>query len=150
MGQMLPFALLKQARACLLHHFVFLMPSQEELRSFWLQAPDGKLCGREQAKAWALREVWRAEGKGDWGMYTFIAGKVKKMFQEEPNGASPSVPSIKEFFKEFFKKVDGDPNWFPGKASDTKRSPKRILRGSKVTAIASAAKRIKAEGEEPT
>ena len=96
MGQMLPFALLKQARACLLHHFVFLMPSQEELRSFWLQAPVGKLGGREQAKAWALRDVWRAEGKGDWGMYTLIAGKVKKMFQEQPNGASPSVPSIKE------------------------------------------------------
>jgi hypothetical protein len=34
------------------------MPSQEELRDFWLRAPEGKLCGREQAKAWALREVW--------------------------------------------------------------------------------------------
>ena len=37
------------------------MLSQEELRIVWLQSPEGKLCGREQAKAWALREVWRAE-----------------------------------------------------------------------------------------
>jgi len=55
------------------------MFSQDERRALWLQAPEGKLCGREQAKAWALREVWRAEGKGDYGMYLFIVGKVKKM-----------------------------------------------------------------------
>ena len=122
------------------------MLSQEELRIVWLQSPEGKLCGREQAKAWALREVWRAEGKGDWGMHTFIAGKVKKTCQGQPNGGSPAVSSIKEFFE----KIDHDPNWFPGKASDAKRGPTRLLRGSKVTAIVSAAKRIKAEGEEPT
>lgn len=40
------------------------MASQEDLASLWLEAPEGKLCGREQAKAWALREVWRADEKG--------------------------------------------------------------------------------------
>ena len=99
------------------------MASQDELRSVWLQAPEGKLCGREQAKAWALREVWRAEGRGDYGMYPFIAGKVKKTFQGKPKGASPGVSAIKEFFD----KTDNDPEWFPGKASDARRGPKRLL-----------------------
>ena len=57
------------------------MPSQEELRDFWLHAPEGKLCGREQAKAWALREVWLAEEKPLYGMYPFIASKLKKNLQ---------------------------------------------------------------------
>ena len=53
------------------------MAAQEALKSFWLQAPDGRLCAREQAKAWALREVWRAEGNGDHGLYSWVASKVK-------------------------------------------------------------------------
>ena len=122
------------------------MGSQGVLSSLWLQAPEGKLCGREQAKAWALREVWRADGKGAYGMHTYIASKVCKMWQGRPNGASPGVSAIKEFFD----KVDKDPEWYPGKASDARRGPKRVLRGAKVTAIVSAAKRLKAEGEEPT
>ena len=122
------------------------MPSHDELRNVWLRAPEGKLCGREQAKAWALREVWRAEGKGDYGMYTFIADKVKKSVNGKPTGASPTKNSIQEFFD----KVDSDPEWYPGKTSDARRGPKRLLRGAKVTAIVSAAKRLKAEGNEPT
>ena len=53
----------------------------------WVQAPEGKLCGREQAKAWALREIWLAEGKSPYGMYPFIAGKVVKMKNGKPQGA---------------------------------------------------------------
>ena len=122
------------------------MSSQDQLRAIWLQAPEGNLCGREQAKAWALREVWRAEGKSEYGMYPFIASKLKKMFQGQPHGAPPGVSSMKTFFD----KIDSDPDWFPGKASDTRRGPKRVLRGPKVTAIVSAAKRIKAQNDEPT
>ena len=51
------------------------MTSQEDLAALWLNAPEDRLCGREQAKAWALREVWRADGKGKHGMLTFIASK---------------------------------------------------------------------------
>ena len=122
------------------------MSSQEDLRTVWVQAPEGKLCGREQAKAWALREIWLAEGKSPYGMYPFIAGKVVKMKNGKPQGASPGVSAIKEFFD----KIDNDPDWFPGKASDSHREPKRLLCGPKVTAIVSAAKRLKAEDEEPT
>ena len=37
--------------------------SQDLLRSAWLEGKDGGLPGREQAKAWALREMWRDAGK---------------------------------------------------------------------------------------
>ena len=80
------------------------MPSQAALGAVWLQAPEGKLCGREQAKAWAHREMWRADGKGDYGMYTFVASRVKNMYRGQPRGASPSVAAVKEFFA----KVDMD------------------------------------------
>ena len=49
------------------------MASQDDMRALWLEAPEGKLCGREQAKAWALREVWRADGRSDYGMHLFVA-----------------------------------------------------------------------------
>ena len=51
---------------------------QDVLRSAWLDAKDGSLSGREQAKAWALREIWRDAGKADHGMKTYIAEKLKK------------------------------------------------------------------------
>ena len=73
------------------------MPSQDDLRSVWLQAPEGKLCGREKAKAWALREVWRGEGKAEYGMYKFIAEKVKTIHNGKPQGPSPHPVSIAEF-----------------------------------------------------
>ena len=41
--------------------------SQDLLRSAWLEGKDGGLPGREQAKAWALREMWRDAGKADHG-----------------------------------------------------------------------------------
>ena len=44
------------------------MSSQEALKAAWLEAPEGKLSGREQAEAWALREVWQEEGRGKYGM----------------------------------------------------------------------------------
>ena len=117
------------------------------LESLWLQAPEGNLCGREQAKAWALREVWRAEGKSDYGMFSFIASKLMKNKDGKPSAKDqPTSQSVKEFFL----KIDSDPEWFPGKHSDTKRGPKRVLTGGKVGAIVSACKKLKAEEEEVT
>ena len=37
-----------------------------------------RLCGREQAKAWALREVWKEDGKTTYGMHAFVASRVRK------------------------------------------------------------------------
>ena len=59
---------------------------QDMLRSAWLDAEEGYLSGREQAKAWALREIWSKDGKGEYGMYSFIASKVKKTRNGKPNG----------------------------------------------------------------
>ena len=122
------------------------MGTQETLKKFWLQAPEGRLCAREQAKAWALREVWREEGKGDHGLYCWVASKVKKTKNGKPAGARPTSSAMEQFFE----KVDADGDWYPGKQTSTKRGPKRVLAGAKVTAIVSAAKRLKAEGQEPT
>ena len=66
---------------------------QDLLRSAWLDAKDGSLSGREQAKAWALREIWKDSGKADYGMKTFIAGKLKKK-----GGGSPSSEAMTRFF----------------------------------------------------
>ena len=49
-------------------------------KSAWLGGRPGCLPALQQAKAWALREVWRETGKGDYGMNTFVAGKLKKQF----------------------------------------------------------------------
>ena len=81
---------------------------QDLLRSAWLDAKDGSLSAREQAKAWALREIWKDSGKADYGMKTFIAGKLKK-----EGGGSPSS----EAMTCFFDKVDVDDDWFPGKGN---------------------------------
>ena len=43
---------------------------QDMLRSAWLDAKDDSLSGKEQAKAWALREIWRDAGKAEHGMKT--------------------------------------------------------------------------------
>ena len=123
------------------------MSSQNELESLWLQAPEGKLCGREQAKAWALREVWKSEGKGDYGMLTFIASKLMKNKDGKP---SPNEQPTKGSVKEFFEKIDADASWFPGKQSDTRRGPKRVLSGVKITAIVSACKKMRKEEDEAT
>ena len=122
------------------------MASQDTLKELWLAAPEGRLCAREQAKAWALREVWRQEGKADHGLCTWVASKVKKSKNGKPAGPHPSSSAIEQFFA----KVDDDGEWYPGKQTITKRGPKRVLTGAKVTAIVSAAKRLKTEGEEPT
>ena len=105
------------------------------LRGIWLAGPEGRLCGREQAKAWALREMWLAEKKPAYGMLAFIAARVRKTARGKPGREAPTPEAIAEFFS----KVDKDPEWFPGKHSGQKRGRKRVLRGAKRGAAASAA-----------
>ena len=101
------------------------MATQDALKTFWLDAPDGRLCAREQAKAWALREVWREEGNGDHGLYAWVASKVKKTARGKPNGAHPGRSAMEQFFC----KVDEDSDWFPGKHNGVRRGPKRVAAG---------------------
>ncbi len=62
---------------------------QDMLRSAWLDAKDNSLSGKEQAKAWALREIWRDAGKADHGMKSYIAGKLTK-----PGGGAPTSEAV--------------------------------------------------------
>ena len=122
------------------------MSVQEALKRLWLEGVEDRLCGREQAKAWALREVWVEDGRNPFGLYSFVARRVRKTRGGKADGDHTTSSSIKEFFD----KIDCDPDWYPGKHNGEKRGPKRLLTGAKRTAIASAAKRLKSEGNEPT
>ena len=72
---------------------------QDLLRKAWTGGRTGYLSALSEAKAWALREVWRAEGRGDWGMTSFVAQRVQKI-----GGGKPGQPAISKFFQ----KVDSD------------------------------------------
>ena len=114
---------------------------QALLRSTWLDAKDGSLSGREQAKAWALREVWKDDDKADHGMLTYIAGKLKKK-----DGGSPCSNAVKQLFV----KVDADADWFPGKANYDEVGAERVMTGQQRAAMARCAMTMKTSGIEPT
>ena len=65
------------------------MAAPSTLQEAWLGAADGRLCPREQARAWALREVWQEEGKASCGLLAFVASKA----WEEEVGAPLEQPS---------------------------------------------------------
>ena len=63
-------------------YFVVLAMSdshQELLRKAWTEGRTGTLSALSEAKAWALREVWRSEGNSDWGLMNFVAERVEKI-----------------------------------------------------------------------
>ena len=74
------------------------MTAPATLQEAWLGAPDGRLCPREQARAWALQEVWQEEGKGSYGLLPFVASKVKTNKDGKPIGKAPTKQAIGEFF----------------------------------------------------
>ena len=51
---------------------------QDAVRDFLVKGKAGGLPPKEQAKAWALREAWRALGEADYGMVKFICERVAK------------------------------------------------------------------------
>ena len=114
---------------------------QEVLRQAWLHAPKGNLNARSEAKAWALREVWRNDKETDWGVQSFVAKRLKKV-----GGGKPTQGSISKLFA----KIDADPEWFPGKSSQTTFGPKPALSAQAKQAIARSAMAMKARKEEPT
>lgn len=114
---------------------------QDVLRSAWLDAKEGCLSGREQARAWALREIWRGAGKADHGMKKYIAGKLKKQ-----GGGAPSPEAVRRFFE----KVDADADWFPGKANLDDVGAPSVMTGHQRAALARCAMNMKKEGVEPT
>ena len=78
--------------------------AQELLRDSWLRGQHGRLCAWEQAKALALREASRElHGRTQ---LAWIAARVEKVGGGHPSGGA---------LHKFFKVVDGDKEWFPGK-----------------------------------
>ena len=52
---------------------------QELLRKAWKGGRRGTLSAMSGSKAWAIRECWQAESKGDYGLNTFVAKRLQKV-----------------------------------------------------------------------
>ena len=118
---------------------------QDLLRESWLGGREGYMSGREEAKAWALREAWRDEGKSSYGMLVNIGGKVyKNGSKKKKEHPSPSALS------QLFDRIDADKDWFPGKKDQEHNGPAPALSGTNQTVIARSAMAMKERGEEPT
>ena len=104
-----------------------------------------------QAKAWALREVWRDERKkqkqkGDHGLLTYVASKLTTKAEGNAKGAAPSVAALSQFYN----KIDNDKKWFPGKRyGDPPGRPTAITETNKAV-IARSLMAYSEKGGEPT
>ena len=114
---------------------------QELLKEAWLGGRDGYLSPLSEARAWALREVWRDENTSEWGMMSYISGKLKKK-----GGGHPSVAAVSKFFA----KLDADPEWFPGKTDRTSYGPASVITPTNQAIVARSAMAMAARGQEPT
>ena len=111
------------------------------LRDAWLSGRGGTLSGKEAARAWALREVWRDEGKPTYGMNQYIARKVQKV-----GGGHPQRQAVSKLLQS----IDNDDDWFPGKSASSKSGPDSAINGTNQAVIAASAMAMKARGVEPT
>ena len=111
------------------------------LKHVWISGKEGSLCGREQARAWALREVWQSEKESEHGLYSYIASKVRKTKGGKPSGPHPTCEGISKFFK----RIDEDQDWHPGKFDNSNMGAPRVLKGHKLGAAVQAAQRIQRE-----
>jgi len=114
---------------------------QELLKECWLGGRSNNLSAMSEARAWALREVWRDEKKPDYGMLSYIAGKLKKV-----NNKAPTPQALGQFFA----KIDADPEWFPGKSDRTVNGPASVITPTNQAIVARSAMAMAQRGEEPT
>ena len=114
---------------------------QDLLKKAWHGGRQGYLSPLSEARAWALREIWQEEGKPDYGMLTYIAGKVKKN-----GGGNPTQQAMSKFFA----KVDADPEWFPGKSLQEQFGPPSVITPRNQAIVARSAMAMRARGEEVT
>jgi hypothetical protein len=114
---------------------------QSMLKDMWLGGKEGALCGREQSRAWALRDVWKSESKSEYGMFQHIASKLRKNKRGKPNGPRPTGNAVKQLFE----KIDDDPEWHPGKFDHDNMGAPRVLKGGKLGAFVRSAQKIQHE-----
>ena len=100
------------------------------LEAMWLSAPHGRLCPRQQARALALQEASRELHAGR-DQLEWVAVRVKKV-----GGGCRG----KDALHKFFKLVDADPIWFPGKQREgMKRGRPPLLKPAQRRCIATSA-----------
>ena len=116
---------------------------QEVLRDAWLGGTTGRFSALTEARIWALRESWREfKPESDYGMNKFITERVQVV-----GGGTPWPSAVTEFFK----RTDGDPDWYPGKKEGaTPPGPKSVITPQNQQVVARSAMAMKARGEEPT
>ncbi len=119
---------------------------QDALRNLWKAGQKDRLSPWMQAMALAFREASKEiekykNPKNKQPNLAWVATKVARM-----DGQNPSPQGLGEFFK----KVDADQDWFPGKHTGAKRGPAPIFTPVKRRAVAECAMEIKQRGDEPT
>ena len=88
-----------------------------------------------------MREAWNEFKDTNYGMLIFIATRVTV-----ENGRNPLPSAIQEFFK----KVDADPDWYPGKKVGARPGPASVVSVQNQKVVARSAMAMKERGEEPT
>ena len=100
------------------------------LEAMWLSAPLGRLSPWQQSRALVLREVSRELHAGRTQL-EWVAARVVKV-----GGGHPGQDALHKFFK----LVDADPKWFPGKQCEgKKRGRPPLLTPAKRHCIAASA-----------
>ena len=74
---------------------------QELLRAAWLGGQEGRLSAQGEARAWALREAWKATQTTTYGMWAFVAAHITKV-----GGGSPAPAAVQQLLE----KVGADPD----------------------------------------
>ena len=121
--------------------------SRELLKEAWISGRQGNMSGQSQAKAWALREVWRdGHGEKTYGMLTHIASKLYTSTPPRKKKEHPSVSALGQLFD----KMDSDTEWFPGKSDRARHGPAPAINGTNQAIIARSAMTMKENGKEVT
>ena len=130
-----------------LHGCGMAMSKQEVLKEAWMGGREGSMSGQTQAKAWALREVWRDEhGEKTYGMLTHIASKLYTITPPRKKKEHPSPSALSQLFD----KMDNDEEWFPGTSDQAKHGPAPAITGTNQAIIARSAMNMKENGGEVT
>ena len=117
------------------------MADQTTLQNLWKAGRPGTLSQLEQVRVWAARDALSKVGTPSFGMHGVVAGLVEKI-----GGGHPTTNAIRELLE----RIDGDPEWFPGKSNRSGKGPPKALSKRKQATIARVAMTHKKAGKEPT
>ena len=124
------------------------MSRQELLKEAWLGGREGTMSGQTQARAWALKEVWKEDHgeKNTYGMLGHIASKLYTITPPRKKKENPTPSAVRQLFE----KMDNDKEWFPGKTDRVKFGPEPAINGTNQAVIARSAMNMKEKGAEVT